>query len=140
MCGMRTVSGMTTCLLLGSVLLGCPPSGGAPEAPDAFTCGPAGGSAARLDWPAGSLVGTVSSEAGRPLSGARVMVEGTGCAALSGDSGAYSIARVPAGTHTVVVQIIGYETLRRSDVGIADGDTTKLDLILGSGTMPLPDR
>lgn len=128
---MRTLSGITICIVLGCVLSGCPP-GGASDRPNALTCEPDGRSAA------GSLAGTVSSEAGRPLSGARVAVEGTGCAAISGDDGAYSIARVPAGTHTIVVQIIGYETLRRAGVDIVEGDTTKLNLILGGGT--LPDR
>lgn len=59
----------------------------------------------------GALRGTVT-EAGtaRPLSGAHVLVTGTGQAALSDEAGNFMISGVPVGTHRVQVEMIGYAT------------------------------
>lgn len=120
---MRSVA---VALILGVNLLGCAAGTGGSNEPAVAACG-----GAVADWPVGSVRGTVNAEDGKPVSGARVMVEGTGCAAISADDGSYSIPRVPVGTHTVVVQIIGFDTLRRADVKIEPGVTTDVDVVLG---------
>ena len=107
-----------------------PPARGSVE-PVSPSCGPPSQSAEIESWPGGELQGRVNGEDGNPISGARVLVEGTGCAAISRDDGSYRIPRVPVGTHTVVVQVIGYETLRRPGVEVTDGTTTDVEIVLG---------
>lgn len=56
----------------------------------------------------GSIAGRVIAADGRPLAGAQVSLEGTGLGSLTGRQGRYRIDNVPAGTHTLQVQSIGY--------------------------------
>jgi len=119
-------------LILAVVCMGCPPATGGSYERVGSTCGPPRESAEPAAWPAGELQGTVNSEDGEPISGARVMVEGTGCAAITSDDGSYHIPRVPVGMHVVVVQVIGYDTLRRPGVEVSEGLTTDIELVLGA--------
>jgi TonB-dependent SusC/RagA subfamily outer membrane receptor len=59
---------------------------------------------------AGSVTGTVTDAARRrPVAGATVIVAGTRLGAVTGADGRYTIARVPAGAHTVQARAIGFE-------------------------------
>jgi len=70
-----------------------------------------GASAAAQD--SGRIVGTVTESAnGAPVAGAQVVVEGTGIGAVSGQRGTYSLPNVPAGARTIVVTMLGFETVR----------------------------
>ncbi|HEU0055228.1 MAG TPA: TonB-dependent receptor plug domain-containing protein, partial [Longimicrobium sp.] len=53
------------------------------------------------------------AETGHPLAGAAVAVEGTPLRAVTDAAGRFTLAPVPAGSHTVVVTYLGRETLRR---------------------------
>lgn len=64
----------------------------------------AGGSLAAQS---GSLQGHVRDEAGRPLSGALVQVNGTRLGAVTAEDGSYSIAAVPQGPRTLVATMLG---------------------------------
>ena len=44
----------------------------------------------------------------RPLANAQVVVVGTKLGAMTNDAGRYTIAGIPAGTHTVRATLIGY--------------------------------
>ena len=77
----------------------------------------------------GRLVGAVTAEGGRPIAGANVVVVGTGRGAVANDSGRYSIAGVPVGTHQVQARLIGFTPLTQQ-VTIADGQTTTQDFLL----------
>jgi TonB-linked SusC/RagA family outer membrane protein len=60
---------------------------------------------------AGTVVGIVQDAAsGRPLAGAQVLVEGTRLGVITNDQGRYVIPGVPAGTQSIRVVMIGYET------------------------------
>ena len=76
---------------------------------------------APLQAQGGSLKGTVSDSAGNALSGATITIEGTTLKAISGNSGAYQIANVPAGTYSVRARLIGY-TAQAARVTIARGE------------------
>jgi len=58
----------------------------------------------------GSLKGFVYDQAnGEPLSYVTVLIKGAGVGAKTNDVGFYNVAKIPAGTQTVIVQSLGYE-------------------------------
>jgi len=68
-----------------------------------------------------SVSGTVADEAGSPLAGANVVVDGTDLGAASQEDGTYSI-KLDAGSYTVTASVIGYQSSTASvDVS---GDVT----------------
>ena len=75
----------------------------------------------------GSLTGLVTDAgSGRPLSAAQVFIEGTGLGGLTNASGRYLIINVPAGTHTLRVELIGYSAASQ-EVTVADDQATTAD-------------
>lgn len=81
----------------------------------------------------GRIVGTVTEAAtGGPIAGAQIVVDGTGIGAVSGQRGTYSIANVPTGSRTLVISMLGFETLRQP-VDVAAGETATVDLALEAG-------
>ena len=56
-----------------------------------------------------SVSGTVADEAGNPLAGANVVVQGTDLGAASLEDGTYSI-KIGEGSHTLIASVIGYES------------------------------
>jgi TonB-linked SusC/RagA family outer membrane protein len=74
----------------------------------------------------GSVVDSASS---RPLANAQVAVVGTPLGALSNAAGRFTIAGVPAGTHTVRVNLLGFGPQTRS-VTVADGQSVNIDFVL----------
>ncbi|MFW6331647.1 MAG: carboxypeptidase-like regulatory domain-containing protein, partial [Gemmatimonadota bacterium] len=85
----------------------------------------------------GAIVGTVTAEDGQPLSGAQVMIAGTTLGAVSNPDGRYVLPNVPSGTHTVVVQFIGYREGRESNVQVQRGETVQLDFVLRTQALSL---
>ena len=81
----------------------------------------------------GRVVGTVTEAAtGGAVAGAQILIEGTGIGTVSGQRGTYSIANVPAGPQTLVVSVLGFETLRE-EVEVAAGETATVDIALTAG-------
>lgn len=72
------------------------------------------------------------AETNGPLPGANVIITGgnvqTGAATFT--TGEFEIKNVPAGTYTVTVSFIGYETQTLTDVAISQGQTKTLDIAL----------
>ena len=84
----------------------------------AALAGPASPLAAQIT--SGQLTGVVRDEqTGEPIAGAQVYIEGTGLGALSGENGRYFIINVPPGTHTLVAEVLGYQTVRVENVVVA---------------------
>ena len=78
----------------------------------------------------GSLQGTVSAAGtGSALAGAQVSLPDLSLGAITGPNGAYQVGDIPAGTHEVMVILIGYQTERRQ-VTVTDGQTATLDVAL----------
>src|SRR5688572_9235611 len=84
----------------------------------------------------GSVSGTISTDAGIPLVGASVTVDGTGLRASSGPAGAYVLRGVPRGTHTVRVRFIGY-TGTSARVTVAPGAGAVQDFALTRAAVQL---
>jgi hypothetical protein len=92
------------------------------------------------------LRGIVRDTAGRPLSGAQVMLEGSRFQARTDSSGSYSISADP-GSHTVLFRHLGYEPqekrtrLVRGEVVVVNatlvrGDAPELDTVNVRGARP----
>jgi TonB-dependent starch-binding outer membrane protein SusC len=87
--------------------------------------------------------GTISGEVVergtlRALRAAQVMVPDLGLGALTGANGQYSIENVPAGTHEVRVQALGFETMTQ-EVTVAAGQVATLDFQLGTRAVALDE-
>lgn len=78
----------------------------------------------------------VDAETGEPLAGAAVEVLGQGVQAATNDSGGFSVSVAP-GSHSVVVEMIGYETGRVDGVGVAGGATEEIEIVLRSRALVL---
>jgi TonB-dependent receptor len=83
-----------------------------------------------VSWPstltaqsAGTLVGRVTDSEAHPLVGVEIRVDGTSLSAVSDRSGGFRMVNVPAGSRTVTVEALGYETASM-EVRIRAGDVT----------------
>lgn len=84
---------------------------------------------------AGPVVqGVVRSEAGVPLEGAEVLVEGTTIIARTGADGSYTLRGLPAGSVRLLARRLGHAAVRRDVVAIA-ASTLRLDWILPSAPL-----
>ena len=78
----------------------------------------------------GTLEGTVRhAGTGAALSGAQVGLDALSLGGTTGPDGRYEVGDIPAGIHTVHIQLIGYATEVR-EVSVADGRSTHLDMEL----------
>jgi len=85
----------------------------------------------------GTLRGNVTAAAtGAALGGAQVSLPDLSLGANSGPGGSYEITDIPAGTHEVMVVLLGYGT-QRSQVTIAGGQTAELDFALSEVALEL---
>ena len=85
----------------------------------------------------GTVTGAVRSAAnGQPIPGAQVAIPELNIGILANNVGRYLLQNVPAGTHTVQVQYIGYTALT-AEVTVTAGDATVQDFSLRSEAISL---
>ena len=85
----------------------------------------------------GSLRGRVTAAGtGGAVAGAQVSLADLALGAITGTDGSYEVGGVPAGTHEVVVVLIGYQTARRQ-VTVVDGQPTTLNVAISETTLEL---
>ena len=86
----------------------------------------------------GTITGTVTDlETGAPVTDAAIQVLGQeGANAATNPSGQFRIS-VPAGTHSIVITRIGYETSRTDGIGVEAGATTPVTIELRSRALAL---
>ncbi len=91
---------------------------------------PIGPPAQRHRTRTGTVAGRViAAGTGQPLSGSQVQIVGTDLGTVTGGSGRYEIAEVPAGEIEVRVQRLGYRTMTR-EVTLESGETVTVDFQL----------
>ena len=84
-----------------------------------------------------TVVGTVSDAAsGQPLASAQVYVPALEVGVLTRDGGRFVLPGVPAGTHELQVDLIGYVSVVRT-ITLAAGETATLDLQMHSTAVQL---
>ena len=84
----------------------------------------------------GTVRGTVTGPQGDAVRGAQVSVKGTRLGTTTDAAGAFSIASVPAGTHTVRVTAAGYESATR-EVAVAGGQEATVSVQLAERSVSL---
>ena len=77
-----------------------------------------------------TVVGT-----GAALASANVAIPSLNLGGTTGPTGSYSVGDVPAGTHEVVISLIGFREERRQ-VSISNGEITRLDVSLTEAALP----
>jgi len=85
---------------------------------------------------AATIRGSVTGTAQQPLSNAQVGVMNTRLGSRTNASGAYTIAGVPAGTHTVRVQMIGYGVVSKQ-ITVTAGQNATLNFQLSEVALAL---
>jgi outer membrane receptor for ferrienterochelin and colicin len=78
----------------------------------------------------GKLEGRVRDQAGAPIAGAQVRVEGTAFGAVADARGYYFINNVPAGSIDLIGQFVGYKPVRVTGLRILAGQTITQDFAL----------
>ena len=96
-----------------------------------------------LVWPAGALEaqgaleGLVRDAAtGRALAGVQISLPQLGAGGITDAQGQYRLTGIPAGARVVEIRLLGYHTERR-EVVVAEGLTTRLDLLLAQEAIAL---
>lgn len=94
---------------------------------------------AAQDQTGGRILGRVMDTAGEPLSDVQVYVEGTSLGSLSQANGRFLLLNVPAGNYTVAAQRIGYATKRETNIVVAAGQETVLDITMSITALSLDE-
>jgi len=77
----------------------------------------------------GTLQGKVTDSAGASVESAAIIIENTKFVSTTDGKGAYKIDNIPAGSYSVVVQIVGYNPLEEKTI-IKENQTTELNFNL----------
>ncbi len=78
----------------------------------------------------GKLEGRVRDQAGAPIPGAQVRIEGTAFGAVADGRGYYFINNVPSGSVDLLAQFVGYKPVRLTALKITAGQTITQDFAL----------
>jgi hypothetical protein len=87
----------------------------------------------------GKLEGRVRDQAGAPIAGAQVRIEGTAFGAVADARGYYFINNVPAGTVDLLGQFVGYKPVRLTGLRILSGQTITQDIALEQTAVELTE-
>jgi TonB-linked SusC/RagA family outer membrane protein len=84
----------------------------------------------------GTITGRITDEAGAPLAGANVVVDGTNLGTRSDRAGEYRVTAVPAGPAVVRVRLLGY-TVHTQSVTVPAEGTVTADFTLQAAALAL---
>jgi outer membrane receptor for ferrienterochelin and colicin len=87
----------------------------------------------------GKLEGRVRDQAGAPIAGAQVRIEGTAFGAVADARGYYFINNVPAGSIDLIGQFVGYKPVRVTGLRILSGQTITQDFALEQTAVELTE-
>jgi outer membrane receptor protein involved in Fe transport len=86
----------------------------------------------------GKIAGVVvDGETDDPIPGATVRILGTDIATQTDTDGEYFIINLPAGTYTVTITSMGYQTIQKENVRVLLDLTTPVDFAVDQVSMPL---
>lgn len=78
----------------------------------------------------------IDGSIGEPLFGATVVKVGTTNGSVADFDGNYSLS-LPAGSHTISFQSVGFVTVTKENIVITEGETTTLDVVMGEDVQQL---
>ncbi len=84
------------------------------------------------------ITGRVVSTSGEPLAAVQVFIAGSGIGALTQQNGRYLLLNVPAGTHTLTAERIGFQSMT-SQVTVTAGETAVQDFSLSEQALGLDE-
>jgi len=88
----------------------------------------------------GTIRGTITdAKTNEPLIGASVLIEGTTNGAAADLDGNYVIQNVPAGTHSLVVSYVAYESVARNGVVLQNNQEIVVDIQMTSDDISLEE-
>jgi len=88
----------------------------------------------------GKIVGEVTdAESGQPLIGCSIFIENIMLGDATDTDGSYLILNIPSGTHTIKVQMVGYNSQVIEGVKVSSGLTITLDFKLAAETIELQE-
>lgn len=89
----------------------------------------------------GTIEGVITDKdtGNQPLPFANVQVKGTTLGTTTDFDGKYSIGNVPAGTHTVVLSFVGYETVEIPNVVVEAGKFTNISTAMSASAAALDE-
>jgi TonB-linked SusC/RagA family outer membrane protein len=89
---------------------------------------------------AGTLTGTITDEStGGPLSTVQVFLQGTSRGGLSGPDGRFTLTDVPPGNYTLIANRIGYQEARQTDISVAAGQVTTVNIAMSGQVLQLQE-
>lgn len=84
------------------------------------------------------VTGRVLSQNGEPLAAVQVFIAGSGIGALTQQNGRYLLLNVPAGTHTLSAERIGYQGVT-AEITVTAGETLVQDFTLSEQALGLDE-
>ena len=78
----------------------------------------------------GKIAGVIKDNAGKPIPGATVMIEGTRMGAAADIEGRYFILNIPPGKYNVVITAVGYKKKTVNNVPVSSDLTAELNAML----------
>ncbi len=88
----------------------------------------------------GRIVGTVTDDAGEPLTGVNVIISGTAKGTATDINGRYRIDDLRAGSYNVQFSYIGFETKLFTDIRVQNNQATTLDVTLAEAVLSTSDE
>ncbi len=86
----------------------------------------------------GTVRGVITdSKTNETLIGATLLIQGTTKGASTNIDGAYSIGNIPSGTHTLIVQSMGYNKRLIPNIEVVEGKDTHLDITMSEASIAL---
>ncbi|MFC1791593.1 carboxypeptidase-like regulatory domain-containing protein [Gemmatimonadota bacterium] len=96
------------------------------------------GSSSAAAQATGRITGVIRSDAGQPLAGAQVFIQGTRMGNLANPVGRFLILNVPVGTHVVRVELLGYAGGQQT-VTVGADQTATVDFTLAETAVALEE-
>ena len=84
----------------------------------------------------GTVTGTVTGDGGRALTGAQVLLVGTGLGTRAGENGRYTIVNVPPGTYRVRAAMLGHRPVELQ-AAVTAGETVTRDFTMKAEALGL---
>ena len=117
-------------LLIASFTVGPVSAATAPNTPKAVVA------ATSSSAQSGSVIGSVKDDGGAPVAGATISLHGASTLSITTDAaGRFTLAAVPQGLYSAVVEKAGYTTATEDSLAVVQGQTLEISIQLHTATL-----